>query len=307
MKYKTKKQVLSKIDKEGFDSRNIHPSLLEDRDIVFLLAQRGMFNSAHGLPEQYRTDKEIVLAWVKEWGIYNLEAFVAGDLLSDREVAFNVLSRYFYCIKDFPKFQDDKEFILDVLSQNTEKYLVSRGFTSLSERMQEDIDVVLAYVARCVTLYEEVLPDRFKNDPVVVSAVVDGKNTFYLEHIPEEFKTHELVYKACIKSFTNFKHVPEEFRTKEFLLSVLEKRFIGPSMNQKDYISEWFIEESGFGHFISDKDVALALLAITPFAITIIPASLRKKANFMKAAAKVGVAHYQTVFSMYPLDECKGK
>ena len=180
-----------------------------------------------GIPKELKTDKDFMLAAVKQ----NVSVLSWG-ILSD----------------DLEKFCNDKEFMIDVVKQN------SLGLKYASEDLQNDKDIVLAAVKQNGYALELASRGLRNNKDVVLEAVKENGRA--LEYASEDLRNDkEVVLEAVKENWRALQLVPEEFcHDKEIMLLTVRQdnnvRRLMPAKSQiilqniKDF-SSYLLEASG--------------------------------------------------------------
>jgi hypothetical protein len=176
---------------------------------------------------EFRNDREIVLASVKRWGLH-LE-LVSIELQADKEVVLEAYRKNQFSFKyAADTLKNDKDFILTIFNQKDGYHVLEY----ISEEFKNDADFKSAYklAAKEGKIPYRYLPDDLKNSREAVLNSFQNKN----------------------ESIDNvFDDVPEEFKD--------DKEIVLAALIPKGYLSlTWFKFESVSDRLKNDKEVVLA-------------------------------------------------
>ena len=272
------------LGQEGIFSNNLQyvsSEVLKNDKEILKIAVSGHEQAFHYVPEKWRTDKELldILLLKKVTATYSFEHFPA-EYKDNREIAIKVLNddagcfqylsdrlrddkelailsvqkRGIYLEYASERLRDDKDVIMIALKEDTWSSL-----RSVSERLKNDIEVVLAYVSKDNRTLRD-FPDEFKDNEKVIEACLKGDGTAY-EYFSDRFKKdRKIATQMSAKWNFNLNSCPDEFKNdKEIVLNAIKEsannfKFISPELLKDiSYIKTLYTVNDGILYEMSDE------------------------------------------------------
>ena len=257
--------------------------LKNDKEIL-KIAVSGHSQALHWVPEKWRHDKELldIILSKKVDATYSFEHFpleyrdneeIAKKVVRDDAGCFQYLSerlrdnreiallavkeRGIYLEYASPRLRDDKEFVKIALNNDTWSTL-----RSVSERLKNDIEIVLAYVSidnRTISDFA----DEFKDHERVIEACMKERKSEWsykmfiqgaaYEYFSDRFKTNrEIALHMSLGVSFNLGAAPENFRNdKEIVKNAVKEnannyQYIGKELlSDLDYLRELHVINDG--------------------------------------------------------------
>ena len=181
--------------------------LKNDKEIL-KLAVSGHRQALHWVPEKYRSDKDLldIILSKEVTATYSFEHF-PFEYRDNEEVARKVLNDDANCFEHLSeRLRNKKEIALIAVAKSGDALGV------MPESMLDDKEVVLSALASDGWRYVEKISERLKNDlDVVIAAVLSDNRS--LDEFSDDFKDNETVIKACLKGGGSaYKYFSERFK-----------------------------------------------------------------------------------------------
>lgn len=223
---------------------------------ILKLAVRGHEQAFGYIPEKWRSNKELIDIVLS--GKVNSSSFehFPAEYKDNREIAIKVLNDDAGCFQYLSvRLRDDKELALIATSKSgsalrymsvsmlDDKDVVLRaladdGWRSIdkvSERLKNDIDIVLAAVLADNRVLND-FPDEFKDNEKVIEACLKGGGTAYTYFSDRFKKDRKIATQMSAKWNFNLNSCPDEFKNdKEIVLNAIKEsannfKFISPEL-----------------------------------------------------------------------------
>jgi hypothetical protein len=181
--------------------------LKNDKEIL-KLAVSGHRQALRWVPEKYRSDKDLleIILSKEVTATYSFEHF-PFEYRDNEEVARKVLNDDANCFEHLSeRLRNKKEIALIAVAKSGD------ALGDMPESMLDDKEVVLSALASDGWRYVEKISERLKNDlDVVIAAVLSDNRS--LDEFSDDFKDNETVIKACLKGGGSaYKYFSERFK-----------------------------------------------------------------------------------------------
>lgn len=278
----------------GDSSNNLEHVTSEElkNDIEILkLAVSGHGQALHWVPEKWRSDKDLleIILSNKVSATYSFEHFpleyrdnedIAKKVINDDAGCFQYLSERLRDNREIAlsavkngggylkyaslRLRDDKEFVKIALKNNTWSTL-----RSVSERLKNDIEIVLAYVSIDNRTLQD-FADEFKDNQRVIEECMKERKSDWSEkmfiqgaayqYFSDRFKTNrEIALHMSLGTDFNLGSAPENFRKdKEIVKNAVKEssnnfKYIGSELlNNFDYIKELYSLNEGVLSYMNE-------------------------------------------------------
>lgn len=228
----SKEECLDRIGDKGFNEFEFRKNLLSFDDIPI--------------------DREMVLALVEN------KSSIPHGYGDDEEIVLKAL-RFYWQKEQYdsiaPELKESKDFVLKGMDENCNLY------NYIPRRLQEDKDVVIAYVKNQIRRLEpeeffDEIPERFRHDQDVISIFIENSPDIW-DHLSEDMKTRENFILA-IKS--GLKDSNELYKAGRRDREVIETLMEHPNGNAAFYIlSHQLLTDKNIRHILENGGDITAL------------------------------------------------